>query len=772
MKLDSEQTDEKCVDQASRQLYIGNTGTVEFDLDLPVQGALGTHISWASSDGRWIETDGTVHQPEYGRGDRDVRLTATIVKGRAERQRFFDVKVLQLPNRIEVERVYPMHLRAQKGSVYNLPMFTAVLAADGRCLSQKIDWDEDVEQCSDNPGEHIFHGTIDGSSIAVQCRVEITEYDPLEAVDSHPLLTPIPIGDVRLTGDGILAGNQRRRIEFLKTLDDDQLLVEFRKASGLDTKGAEPMIGWDAPDSLLRGHTTGHVLSAYALGYAASGEEALRRKLTYLVDGLAEVQKAFEADPETKPGFLSAYSEKQFDQLETYTPYPTIWAPYYTLHKILAGLIDAYEYAGDKTALRVASDLGDWVYARVHRLPHEQLQNMWSMYIAGEFGGMNESLARLHAFTGKPEHLAAARLFDNDRLMVPMRQKVDALGGLHANQHIPQVIGSVELYRQTGLPYYLDQAEFFLRSVIAHHVYVMGGTGQGEMFQQPDVIGTLLRDNTAESCASYNLLKLAALLFSFDPDTLYSDYIELTTINHIAASTDHVPQGGSLYFFPTQPGGRKEFDVENSCCHGTGLESHFYYANGAFYTNADTLSIQQYPSCRVDDPAGGIDFSVSAEDRHPDKVDIRLNHLERANIALRIPAWSRGQVRLTVNGEALDLRGEGRAQTTIVLDKALCGVPSWDGVRIGLRFAPSIHLVGTPDWPDLVSVMWGPYVLAALSDSKETLQLAIDRQDPERSFRREKDQLVFVHKPTGLTFVPLPMITQERYHMYVCVQQY
>ncbi|RBP99157.1 beta-L-arabinofuranosidase domain-containing protein [Bifidobacterium xylocopae] len=762
--------DQECVEQAARQLYIGNTGTVEFNLNLPTEGTGGTSIGWESGDERWIGTDGTVHQPDYGYGDRVVTLTATISKGRARAQRTFEVNILQKPNEIKVKHVYPITLTVQRGRGYHLPMFTAVLTRDDEMVSQRVNWDEGVEQRATALGEQRFSGTIDGSAIAVEASVTVVADDPDAPVDAAPKLRPIGLEHVRLSGHGILAANQRRRIEFLKTLDDDQLLVEFRKAAGLDTKGADPMIGWDAPDSLLRGHTTGHVLSAYALAYGASGDGALRDKLTYLVHGLAEVQRAFGDSGRAKPGFLSAYDEGQFDKLEHYAPYPTIWAPYYTLHKILAGLLDAHRYAGSGEALAVASDLGDWVYERLHALPHEQLQNMWSMYIAGEFGGMNESLAKLYAVTGKREHLAAARLFDNDRLMVPMRQQVDALGGLHANQHIPQVIGSVELFRQTGLPYYLEQARFFMDSVIGSHIYAMGGTGQGEMFQQPGVIGALLKDNTAESCASYNMLKLANELYEYDPDPAYADYNELTTLNHIAASTDHVPQGGSLYFFPTQPGGRKEFDEENSCCHGTGLESHFYYANGAFYIDQTTLYIQQYLSCILNDEQDGVNLSVEAADRHPERVVVHLGEVSRRMLALRIPGWSHGQVTVAVNGKQLPTGRFKVSSSHVVLAVEDCDLSSWDGASVELGFQTGFRLLPTPDKPALAALAWGPYVLAALSGSGEIQHLQLDRARLEREFTREREELIFTHRATGLRFKPLALIDHEQYHTYVEIQ--
>lgn len=764
-------TDQQIVEQDAQTLYIGNTGTVEFDLNLPTEGKNGSAVSWQTSDDRWIKTDGTVHMPEYGRGDRNVTLTATLTYGEASATREFTVKVLEQANKIKVKEFFPIEVTVGAGSTYELPMFAAVRTDDDRLISQRINWDDGVEHQAGEPGDVSYHGVIDGSTIEVTGTVHVVDHDPNAPVDAAPKVKALPIDHVRLTGEGFLARNQARRIAYLKTVDDDQLLVEFRTASGLDTKGAPLMIGWDAPDSLLRGHTTGHFISAYALAYAASGDETIKSKLDYVVDSLAEVQRAFAAKPGFHPGFLSAYSERQFDELEKYAPYPTIWAPYYTLHKILAGLIDAYNYAGNETALDVASKVGDWVYDRLSKLPHEQLQNMWSMYIAGEFGGMNESLANLYAITRNPKHLAAARLFDNDRLMVPMRQHVDALGGMHANQHIPQVIGSVKLFEQTGVPYYLEQAKFFYESVTGHHLYALGGTGQGEMFHQPDEIGNLIFENTAESCASYNMLKLAAELYQYFPQAQYGDYYELTTLNHIAATTDHVPEGGSLYFFQTQPGGQKSFDVENSCCHGTGLESHFYYAQGAYYTDADALYVRLYLNGTLDDEAAKL--SVHVDDLTPEHVRIDVERLAKSTLRLRVPGWSAGKVAVKVNGQPLGALVVDAARTDsdeLAFTAGALGLASWDGASVELDFEPHMHLAPTPDRPELAAVEWGPYVLAALSESTDYLDVPVDGSDPDAAFEREEGTLTFTHKATGLKFVPLEQINEEHYHAYVRVK--
>ncbi|WP_223849642.1 beta-L-arabinofuranosidase domain-containing protein [Bifidobacterium vespertilionis] len=796
-------SDAQLAERDAELLYIGNTGTVEFDLTLPTRGANGSGIIWSSSDDRWIRPDGAVRQPEYGRGDRDVTLTATVRHGEATATRAFHVRVLEQANRIRVSEVFPIDATVRAGASFDLPMYTAVRADDGRLLSQRIDWQSGTARMAGPDGwTGTFHGVIDRTDIPVTATVHARSDDPAIARNrtsdaAGNNLVPIPLSHVRLTGDGVLAGNQARRLAFLRTVDNDRLLVEFRRASGLDTRGAQAMTGWDAPDSLLRGHTTGHCLSAYALAYATSGDGTIKRKLDYVVDSLAEVQRAFSAKPGFHPGFLSAYAEDQFDQLERYVPYPTIWAPYYTLHKILAGLLDAWRWAGNRTALDVATGIGDWVYARLSRLPHEQLQRMWGMYIAGEFGGMNESLADLYGFTHDPGHLAAARLFDNDRLMVPMRQRVDALGGLHANQHIPQVIGWVTLARAIGesrddAAHYLEQTRFFCDAVLAHHLYAMGGTGKGEMFHQPDVIGALLADDTAESCATYNMLKLTAALAPYataDERRRYADFAELATVNHIAASTDHAPEGGSTYFMPTQPGGHKDFDAdENSCCHGTGLESHFYYAQGVYYVARDgdstrdaagrrsALIVTRYLNGTLRDPAADLDVMVRDED--PGHVTIDVKRLAVDALRLHVPAWSvdgqgRPKANVRVDGEPIEARyGTAGDGGELVITPDALGRDALGGMRIELAFAPRMRLIPAPDRPELAAVTWGPYVLAALCDHDQLLDVPVDAADPDAAFERKPGTLRFTHRSAGLMFVPLFAIDRDRpYHLYVRTQR-
>lgn len=186
---------------------------------------------------------------------------------------------------------------------------------------------------------------------------------------------PFELSEVELK-DEIFIANRNRGQEFLLGIDDDRMLYNFREAASIDKKGAEPMLGWDAPECKLKGHTTGHYLSALAHAYRSSGDRKFKQKIDYMISELGKCQDAMESSGKYHYGFLSGYSEEQFDKLEQYTVYPEIWAPYYTLHKIIAGLIDCYELCGNEQALEIGKKLGRWVFNRLNRLTKEQLTKM------------------------------------------------------------------------------------------------------------------------------------------------------------------------------------------------------------------------------------------------------------------------------------------------------------------------------------------------------------------------------------------------------------
>lgn len=751
-------TNDEIVAKDVESLYMGNLKTVEFDLKLPTVGANGSAIEWESGNDRIISPDGKVFRPVYGKGTREVPLDATFRFGTAERKKTYLVTVLEEENKIKVRKAYPIEHSIEKGEIYYLPSVTVIETENEKTIVHPVEWGNSECVQSDKIGDLQLEGVIKGTKIPVKAIIHVFERLEKEKKDTIPLVHAFTNGEVSLKGESPFLKAQERVKTFLLSVDNDQMLYNFRRAAGLDTLGAPEMIGWDAPDGLLRGHTTGHYLSALAVCYRATKDERIRTKSEYMIHALEECQNTFESRPEFHRGFLSAYSEEQFDLLEVYTTYPKIWAPYYTLHKILAGLLDCSQMIGTKSALKMADKLGDWVYDRLSRLSHEQLGKMWGMYIAGEFGGMNDVLSQLYSLTGKAEHLAAAKLFDNDKLFYPMEEGIDTLDELHANQHIPQVIGAMKIFEESGEKRYYDIASFFWDSVTGAHIYAIGGTGEGEMFHEPNRIAALLSKNTAETCASYNMLKLTKELYCYKPDVAYMDYYERTMVNHILSSGDSEPNGATTYFMPLAPGFSKEFDEENSCCHGTGLENHFRYVESIYYYTQDALYVNLFLPSSVNWGEKQIELTQKVTENQPGKISLQMSGNANFALKIRVPYWGRGSYEVKINGSNA---GAEEKNGYLIIDR------QWkDQDLVELTFHCTLRVEPSPDDNSILSLAYGPYVLAALVDSKDFICLPLTSQ-PVQTLFEQKDGLEFCLKEQGIRFRPLHQVHHEPYQVYM-----
>lgn len=753
-------TDRDIVKKDIEELYLGNLGTVEFDLDLPSAGKNGSTITWQSGNLAFMNHEGKVTRPAYGRGNREVPLTARFTHGAYTEEKQYIVTVLEEHNQIEVEEIFPIALEAAAGETVRLPSASAVRTRDGRVIAHLIDWEDGLERVWDQPGTFSVRGVLKDTSISVAGEVRVTACPAPEAARPQKLAAAFPDGVTLLEGSSFHAAQERMHDYLLRT-NPDQWLYNFRRAAGLSTRNAPAMTGWDSPSGLLRGHSAGHYLSALALCWHATGDREIHQKAVYMVDALKECQDAFAAQDGYHPGFLSAYSEEQFDLLEEYTPYPKIWAPYYTLHKILAGLLDLHRLAGIEKAFEIASGIGDWVYARLSRLNHEKRVRMWGIYIAGEYGGMNESMAELYRITGKKDYLDAARYFDNDRLFYPLEQNVDALTGMHANQHIPQIVGAMKLYEVTGERRYYSIAERFWSLVSGSRMYAIGGAGESEMFHEPRKIAGLLTKSTSESCATYNMLKLTKELYQYRPDAAYMDYYERAVTNHILSSCDHRPTSGSTYFLSMLPRAVKDFDAsENSCCHGTGMESHFKYVESIYYAGEDCVYINLFLPSRL--CLEGFALTMRTEEAYPEKIHITiesdLSTVPSRKLRIRKPFWTDENVVIRLNGVdcAAPLRD---GYFTVAVDQP--GTSELD-----VEFSCGLRFEKAPDRPDYFTVHYGPYVLAALTTSEE--RLSLKSKEPETAFVREENRpLAFRCKENGVLFIPFEKVWREEYQVYI-----
>ena len=565
-------------------------------------------------------------------------------------------------------------------------------------------------------------------------------------------MRPFALGDVSL-GQSMFTRAQRQIIDLAKAYPVDRLLVVFRYNAGLGLNGASAPGGWEvlgpAPDAqrwgpaeyvrgqntyggggLLRGHYGGHFLSMLSMAYAITGDEALLDKVDAFVDGLEECRAALEATGRySHPGFLAAFGEWQFSALEAYAPNPEIWAPWYTCHKILAGLLDAYRYTGNPLALQLAEGIGRWTHGRMSACTAEQLERMWRIFSGGESGGMNEALVDLYTLSSaddRDDFLAAARQFDLRSLVVDCAENRDTLTGWHANTWVPTFVGYAKLGSWTGDATYTASARNFYDMLVPGRVYAHGGTGEGEFWGPPNTVAGDIGPRNSESCAAYNMLKVARTLFFERQDPAYMDYFERTLINHVLGGKRDLASTTSpqnLYMYPVHPGARKEYGSGNTgtCCGGTGLESPMKYQDSIWFHSADdsALWVNLYLASELRWAARGM--RIVQEGGYPNAEDATIRVVEGSgtfDLRLRVPGWATSFV-VQVNGATLASTADGTATPGTYLSLAR----TWSaGDEVTLRIALPLRAEPTVDRADILSVQRGPVVLSALSSATTYLK--------------------------------------------------
>lgn len=622
--------------------------------------------------------------------------------------------------------------------------------------------------------------------------------------------------------------NRNKFITGLLNTNPDDFLYMFRDAFGQEQpEGAEPLGGWDSRQTKLRGHATGHYLSALAQAYLGTGyNPAIRAdfaaRMEYMVEILHDLalksgQPKGEAgeyvqDPANVPpgpgktgfdsdlsaqgirndywnwgkGYISAYPPDQFIMLEQGATYggseTQVWAPYYTLHKILAGLTDVYEATGNTKALEIVKGMGDWIYSRLGRLPKETLISMWSRYIAGEFGGMNEIMARLGRITGESRYIKTARLFDNIRLFYGdaehtrgLAKNVDMIRGLHANQHIPQIVGALEIYRDTGEPDYFRVADNFWNMVANDYMYSIGGVAgarnppNAECFTaQPS---TLYENGFAaggqnETCATYNMLKLSGSLFLFDQRAELMDYYELALYNHILASVDQYSPANT-YHVPLRAGSVKQFgnpDMKGfSCCNGTALESNTKLQNSIYFRSVDNtdLYVNLFVPSTLKWPEKNVKITQETAFPREDRTRLIVSGNGRFNINVRVPRWATRGFFVRINNKEIKINAF--PGNYIKLNR------KWkEGDIIELRMPFSFYLEPVMDQQNIASLFWGPVLLAAEEQEplKEWRKVTLKAEDISQSISGDPANLKF--EIDGVTFKPF-YETYERYSVYLDV---
>ena len=681
------------------------------------------------------------------------------------------------------------------------------------------------------PGTYTVKGSVAGTDIKPKAIVTIREDKELAAPDRT--VEAFDLDQVSLNTD--LYGNNTKFIEnrdkFITGLDNtnpDNFLYMFRNAFGQEQPmGAEPLGGWDSQETKLRGHATGHYLSAIAQVYASTGydeslQAAFADKMEYMVNTLYELSKLsgqpqkpggeYVSDPTAVPpgpgksgfdsdlsvagirtdyrnwgkGFISAYPPDQFIMLENGASYggdnSKVWAPYYTLHKILAGLMDIYEVSGNEKALEIVKGMGDWVYARLRQLPTEILISMWNTYIAGEFGGMNEAMARLYRLTQKPRYLETAKLFDNIRVFFGdaehshgLAKNVDMFRGLHANQHIPQIMGALETYRVSDEPEYYYIADNFWNKATGDYMYSIGGVAGARNPSNAECFtikpATLYKNGFSaggqnETCATYNLLKLTRNLFLFNQRAELMDYYERGLYNHILASVaEDTP--ANTYHVPLRAGSVKRFGNANmtgfSCCNGTALESSTKLQNSIYFKSADNRAL--YVNLYVPSTLKWIEKSITVtqETAFPKEDHTRLiiKGNGRFDLHVRVPHWATKGFFVKINNKEEKVDAVPGSYLTISR--------KWkDGDRVELRMPFHFYLEPVMDQQNIASLFYGPVLLAAQETEprNEWRKVTLNAEDISQSISGDAEQLTF--NIDGIVFKPF-YETFGRYSVYLDV---
>lgn len=502
------------------------------------------------------------------------------------------------------------------------------------------------------------------------------------------------LNQVRLLDSDFATGAAINR-RYLQSIPVDRLARSFRVQAGLASSAA-PLGGWEKPDCELRGHFSGgHYLSAAAFAYASQGDEILKARADELVTQLAACQQP--------NGYLSAFPESFFDRLSSGQK---VWAPFYTIHKIQAGMLDMYRYAGNRQALTVATGIGNWTVRWLNGFSDAQLAHI----LKTEYGGMNESMYELYATTGNGRYMDAAHRFDQVSLFDPLAAHRDELQGLHSNTQIPKIIGAARRYELTGDPRYRRIAEFFWETVTTERTYATGGSSNGEFWNTgPGDLKGQLGLYAAECCVAYNLLKLTRHIYAWNGDPRAFDYYERTLYNARLGTQD--ANGLKLYYYPLQPGGNKFYNSPTDsfwCCTGSGAEEFARFNDSIYFREGKDLYVNLFIPSELSWPEEQLTLrQETAFPREPlTRLVLGLKAPEHRAIHLRIPQWIGPDAAVRVNGETLDVFASPGSYLTLRRE--------WrDGDRIELDLPMQLYTEALPGDDEQRAVLYGPLVLAA-----------------------------------------------------------
>ncbi len=585
--------------------------------------------------------------------------------------------------------------------------------------------------------------------------------------------------DVQLT-DGLFKTSQRTGEAFLLDLDVDRLLAPCYIALDLEPKKMR-YGGWESME--IAGHSLGHYLSALSVMDQMTKHEELKTRIDYIVMELADLQDV------SGDGYVSGFKRDCFDEVFSgdfrVEPFSLggSWVPWYSLHKIYQGLIDVYHFTGLNLAKDVLYRLSDWAEQGLKTLSDEAFQRM----LTCEFGGMNEVFADVYLLTKEARFLTLAERFQHEVILTPLSQGMDNLAGKHANTQIPKVIGTAKLYQITNKQAYKDAVMFFYNEVINNRSYAIGGNSIGEHFgpSGAEPLGIL----TTETCNTYNMMKLASMIFSWDQASHYYDYYERALYNHILASQDP-ESGGKTYFVPTEPGHFKVYcDKEESfwCCTGTGMENPARYGTDIFTQMDDGLYVNLFINAVVTLEDKAIQFKQQTDFPYKDTVSLTVTHGNAVDVSVRVrkPSWLSGVMSLALNGDVIHPEEESGY---VVINRTW-----YAGDELSWVMPMDLHVYHNKENNHHIVYMYGPLTLAAtlgrenypetdvVGDHQihnhhpliDVPPLVSDKRPIELIHWADKQTLTFKSDPGvgDFTFKPFFTVHHERYALYVTVMK-
>jgi hypothetical protein len=530
-------------------------------------------------------------------------------------------------------------------------------------------------------------------------------------------LRPFALNEVALAAGPLQQARDWNRGYMLR-LPNDRLLHNFRVTAGLPSK-AEPLGGWEAPSAELRGHFVGHYLSACAMLYAATRDSEIKIKADGLITGISECQKALNAN-----GYVSAFPEELFDRLDKREK---VWAPFYTLHKIMAGLLDMKQYGDNDQALDILLQLAAWVDTWTAARAEEHMQDI----LKTEFGGMSEVLYNLSGLTGNARWAGIGDRFVKKVFCTPLAKRRDELKGLHCNTHIPQVIGAARRYELSSDYRFADVSTFFFETVSEARTYATGGSGNTEgWLTDAHRLSLEIKASShhQECCCAYNMMKLARHLYQWSADARFIDYYERNLLNHRLGAI--APETGlTTYFLSMSPGAWKTTCTEDQtfwCCTGSALEEYSKLNDTIYFHDEESVYVNLYVASRLDWHERGIALQQETQFPESDRtlLTVRDTTSRPWTLKLRIPAWTSADNIVTINRRKLDAPGVPGSYLGITR--------TWrPGDRVELTMPMRLTVEPLRDDPGQLAFLYGPLVLAGqFGDAPPNFDL-LHNQGPE-----------------------------------------